>query len=1370
MVSDRPDAVGTVRRAVAGATRTLSCHVTTVSAMADFWTRIADEPTDIAIVDIHLAADRGSGVLQALRAQGITVPAILLCDRDADVPQEEAAPAGAAEYLALDTLTPRTLVTAIRYVTELRRSRATQKSVEDALRRAQSQLRDLVSHAGIFLCTHDLAGRILSIDEHSSRALGYEPRDLVGVSLPELLAPRHRNEFARYLQKIARERTATGFMAILTKKGETRYWNYQNRLSDDPAPIVHGTAVDVTERIRAEAASALAARRQSATLDALPAHVALLDHEGTILAVNAAWRRFAEENGADPSRVSEGVNYLSACERLADADGAPEIAAGIRRVLRGESELYETEYPCDAPGKPRWFRLVVSPVRSEARGAVVMHLDRTEPREAETERLRQAMIFANMHDAVVIADTNGNNRDWNPSAAAMYGLTRERDLGRPVSVLMESGDGEAMTNAIRAAAESQGHWSGEIGFRRGDGSPGIRELRVVALRDRTGRLLGTAGISRDITERKRDEEALREAKEYGESLIRTSNAIVVALDVEGRVEVFNETAERLTGYAAAELMGRSWFDTVVPRDRYPRVWEAFRDARALDTVPAIFESPILTRSGEERLISWRNSNVFRHGRRTGTISFGIDLTEKKLADASLRASEERYRDLFENNLAAIYRTSLDGRFLDFNSAFARVFGYSREEMRTKNAGELYFSPDDRRAALEHLSRSGVLEGYECRLRRRDGSPVWVIENLAIVDRPEGKSVEGSLLDITDRRAVEEALRESEERYRFLFEGNPIPMWVYDVETLRFADVNSAAIRHYGYSLEDFLGMTLLDIRPPEEREKLLREIASSAPLPQPFSPWAHRRKDGTIIHVETSAVDLPGPGRRRMVLARDVTEKVAAERALTDSKEKYRKIVDLAPLGIYQSTLAGKLLTCNDAFARILGYASADAVIDGPDLAELDDNPEDRDAGFVSQVMSGRIENMELRLRRKDGTRVWVQNTGHIVSDEGGENPRIEGFVVDITERKRVEEQRATLQATVLETAREWRDTFDAIESPVIVVDGRRIVRRLNRAAVRLAGRPFADLIGAPLAAIAAIEPWRSAAALLDANGGRTSAVDVVCRDSISGLTWELSVTRLAGDSPEALSIFVARDITAMVELQESVVRSQSMAAMGSLVAGVAHEVRNPLFAISATLDAFELRFREQPEYKKYAAALRAQVERMTNLMHDLLDFARPAVFDRTDVPSAEILEEAVRICGTHAGARKIRLELLPGPAPGLVRVDRERTVQVFVNLLENAIQHSPSGSVVRVSSTRRGGEIVCRVEDRGPGVDEKDIPHLFEPFFTRRPGGTGLGLAIVRRILTEQGGTVVFANGGAGGALVEVTLRASEDDPKRDPETERKS
>ncbi len=255
------------------------------------------------------------------------------------------------------------------------------------------------------------------------------------------------------------------------------------------------------------------------------------------------------------------------------------------------------------------------------------------------------------------------------------------------------------------------------------------------------------------------------------------------------------------------------------------------------------------------------------------------------------------------------------------------------------------------------------------------------------------------------------------------------------------------------------------------------------------------------------------------------------------------------------------------------------------------------------------------------------------------------------------------------------------------------------------------------------------------------------------------------------MSIVILRDVTAMVKLQESVLRAESMSSMGSLVAGVAHEVRNPLFAISATLDAFDARFRERDDYKKYAQALRAQLDRMSHLMRDLLDYGRPAVLEFREVAPAELVRDAVRGCSDLASRAAVPVEVDAPEELTPIRVDRGRTVQVFINLVENAIQHSPDKLPVsiRAEPLAHGGTPGVRftVEDRGPGFQASDIPKLFDPFFTKRQGGTGLGLAIVRRIVDEHGGTISPANRPDGGASISVWFPR---EPPAAAESERKA
>jgi signal transduction histidine kinase len=226
-------------------------------------------------------------------------------------------------------------------------------------------------------------------------------------------------------------------------------------------------------------------------------------------------------------------------------------------------------------------------------------------------------------------------------------------------------------------------------------------------------------------------------------------------------------------------------------------------------------------------------------------------------------------------------------------------------------------------------------------------------------------------------------------------------------------------------------------------------------------------------------------------------------------------------------------------------------------------------------------------------------------------------------------------------------------------------------------------------------------------------------------------------------------------ELQASLRRSETMSILGSLVSGVAHEVRNPLFGISSTLDAFEAYFGAKPEYQRYLEVLRREVDRLRSLMKDLLDYGRPINQEFSPGSIRDVIAQAIHACEPLAKRSEVNVINQARDSIPQIQMDSKRLLQVFLNLCENAIQHSPQGGSVVIQTDEswqtNQGSVLCVVRDNGPGVKKEDLPHLFEPFFTRRRGGTGLGLSIVQRIVEAHGGTIDVRNHPEGGAEVTV-------------------
>jgi len=238
--------------------------------------------------------------------------------------------------------------------------------------------------------------------------------------------------------------------------------------------------------------------------------------------------------------------------------------------------------------------------------------------------------------------------------------------------------------------------------------------------------------------------------------------------------------------------------------------------------------------------------------------------------------------------------------------------------------------------------------------------------------------------------------------------------------------------------------------------------------------------------------------------------------------------------------------------------------------------------------------------------------------------------------------------------------------------------------------------------------------------------------------------------------ITVVRDVDQRKEMEEALRRGETMSAMGALVAGVAHEVRNPLFGMSALLDAYAEEM-ATPDLTQLAAGLRAQITRLTHLMRELLELGRPVTLMSAPDSLHDLIEEVLKSCARAAANANVALHSTIDPALPPAPMDRSRLRQVFENLIDNAVQHAPAVRNVTIGATQLVQAdrpwIECTVEDDGSGFQSADLSRVFEPFFTRRERGIGLGMSIVRRIVEEHGGRVTAGNGVAGGAVITVRL-----------------
>ena len=587
----------------------------------------------------------------------------------------------------------------------------------------------------------------------------------------------------------------------------------------------------------------------------------------------------------------------------------------------------------------------------------------------------------------------------------------------------------------------------------------------------------------------------------------------------------------------------------------------------------------------------------------------------------------------------------------------------------------------------------------------------------------------------DSRDAVAAMRASEIRYRRLFEAAKDGILILDGETGLVVDANPFIMKILGYAAKEVLGKSIWDLG-------FLRDVVPSkaafAELLEKkyvrYEDMPLEAKDGTRREVEFVS-NVYAVGDRSVIQCniRDITERKLAERALRESEARYRLLFERNLAGVYRSTPEGKVLDCNEALAKIYGFASREEMLAQP-AHVFYPSPGDRLA-FLERLRSQRVlKNLVSQGRRRDGAPIWVLENVSLVFDEKAGQEIIEGTILDVTEQRHAEEERARLAAAIEQS-----------HESIVMTDAHGAIIYVNPAFERITGYSREEAMGRNPSILKSglhdkafyEQMWRT---ILSGQPWRGQMTD---RRKDGSLFTEESVISPVRDASRAITAFVAakRDVTQEIELQRKLEQAKNLETVGMIAGGVAHEVRNPLFAITTIVTALERKLTDQPEFGEYTAHIKDQSRRLNVLMNDLLTLGRPIdPQEFTDLDLRDVLSETKALVATGGmDTTPCMMEL--GSAPLPILGISQKLQQAFANLGQNALSFTPRGCLVRLRAWRERDRACVEISDMGPGIPADLFPVLFAPFQTRRKGGTGLGLAIVRQIVTAHGGTVEAAN-----------------------------
>ncbi|MGH3033896.1 MAG: PAS domain-containing protein [Gaiellaceae bacterium] len=720
----------------------------------------------------------------------------------------------------------------------------------------------------------------------------------------------------------------------------------------------------------------------------------------------------------------------------------------------------------------------------------------------------------------------------------------------------------------------------------------------------------------------------------------------------------------------------------------------------------------------------------------------------------LASSERQYRDLVEQLPLVTYVRGLE--VLESNSYASPqvedLLGYSVEQWETE-PGLLsrVIHPDDRErviAEFEALRKTGEPFCGEYRCVRPDGRVVWVRDSTVPVRDESGRPshVQGYLLDIDQAKAAEAALRMSEQRFRALVANVPGAIFRCENEpewTMEF--VSDAIEEITGYPASDFVGNRARpygSIIHRDDSAGLDPELAAGRPYEVEYR-IVHA--DGSLRWVFERGQGVPDERGKLWLegVIFDITERKQAEERLTKTERRNRTLVEQLPLITYVAALddVSSAIYMSPQCEQILGYPVQEW-LDDPDMWARLLHPEDRDRTLEAHrrtLPTGEGFDCEYRLIAKDGRAVWFRDRSGTIYDDAGAPLHSHGYMLDITEAKRAQEE--------IVRAKEFSETLIRTANVMVVgldLDGR--VTLFNEAAEQVTGYSFEELCG---------RSWFE----LVVPGERDRAAEAETDESPiltkSGeerfVSWRNSEVRENGRVTGTISFGI--DITERKGLEDQLRQSQKMEAVGRLAGGIAHDFNNLLTAISGYSD-FAL---ANVEPGGAAAADIGEISkaagRASSLTRQLLAFSRRQVLQPKVLSLNEVVGDLEGMLRRLIG-ENVRLKVTLDPGLDAVRVDRGQIEQVLMNLTLNARDAMPDGGdlllttkSVEVSGARAeatldlqpGSYATLVVSDTGHGMDSETRSRAFEPFFTtKKPGeGTGLGLATVYGIVKQSGGSI---------------------------------
>jgi PAS domain S-box-containing protein len=621
-----------------------------------------------------------------------------------------------------------------------------------------------------------------------------------------------------------------------------------------------------------------------------------------------------------------------------------------------------------------------------------------------------------------------------------------------------------------------------------------------------------------------------------------------------------------------------------------------------------------------------------------------------------------------------------------------------------------------------------------------------------------------LRDITEKKSMGREIREATKRFEKIAEMGDDGIIVFD-EDSRIEFANQMASEIMGYPKDQILGrefFSLIGKRDEEFLEEMVmrgegmgQKVCTEMSLHTP----QNEIKEMEVCIAPTQSED----GRiRTYAYIRDITERKKFEKELKESEEKYRNLFERVRHGLFISTKEGRFLDCNQAMWGLVGYQDKEEFLKIDIAKDLYVNPEDRKTfqGLVEEL--GFVKDFEADWKKKNGERITVLITADAKKDEKGTVVGYEGINIDISDRKRMERE--------LKEANDF--LMNMIESSVdgiIVTDMKGDILIFNKGAENLLGYKTEEVVGKmnirsiyqPGVAKEVMDKLRSH----DFGGiGKLTSFPILHRRKDGELVeGDLSASIIFDEKgDEIASVGIFKDLRERLrierelqKMQEALLQSEKLAAMGRLTSQIAHELNNPIYGIMNTLELLKTEIPPESKRRRILELSLSEIQRLSEMLRNMLSFSKPEEEKRRPVKIGELIEGILLVMEKQMKESNIQVQVSFDPDTPEIMASTNQMRQVMLNILKNAKEAMPKGGTLFVRTSKKDHRVLIHIQDTGIGIPEEIKDKIFDAFFTtkQKVKGVGLGLSVCYGIIKDHGGEIKVESEAAKGTTFTINL-----------------